>query len=136
MVANSNIFSFDVAEETLRHELWVGTTSGSTSGQFKVNIDKFLTGDIYRDLTVRLTQNITRTEATAGIRETDYRNYPQGSGFESFIDQYKDSKFIETIEEYNPEGIASEESNSIQGTSRSLTKDKKKRMIIFTLMNE
>lgn len=104
------IFSFDLDEETLRHEPWVGSYD-----KIKNNIDCFLNGDIYKN----------PNNNSAYI---NYKNSPLNVGSGGFISwcQSKNAKFIETVAEYKPEGIDEEEGSS------SLTKEKSKRMIIFT----
>lgn len=103
----SEIFSFDLDEETLRHEPWTGSYD-----RIKNNLDCFLNGTIY----------INPNNNTNYI---DYSKSPLQLG--GFIAKYKDAKFLETIEEYKYNSRQEEES-----TTGSLTKEKLKRMIIFT----
>lgn len=103
----SEIFSFDLDEETLRHEPWTGSYD-----RIKNNLDCFLNGTIY----------INPNNNTNYI---DYSKSPLQSG--GFISKYKNAKFLETIEEYKYNSRQEEES-----TTGSLTKEKLKRMIIFT----
>lgn len=104
---NTNIFSFDLDEETLRHEPWTGSYEST-----KNNIDCFLNGGIY----------INQSNNSSYI---DYSKAPLQNG--GFIGKYKNKKFLETISEYSYSGQQSE------GTQNSsLTKEKKKRIITFT----
>ena len=114
LVSNYDIFSFDLDEETLRHEPWTGSYD-----KIKNNLDCFLKGGTY------INPN----------NNTEYINYsamPLGAG--GFIAKYKNSRFIETIEEYNYK--SSQSSDTQDGsTLGSLAKSKNKRMIIFTKIN-
>jgi len=103
---NNKIFSFDLDEETLRHEPWTGNDD-----MIKDNLYHFLNGYKYY-------------HPKNGI---EYINY---SELGAFISQYKDDKFVETIEEYKYKSSQEEDS-----TVSSLTKEKKKRMVIFTLID-
>lgn len=111
---NNKIFSFDLEEETLRHEPW--TRSYDATKSF---IDNFLNGTEYKN----------PNEETQEYKYTSTRG---------FIANYKDKQFVETVAEY---GYASNQSNSMdtndeEGSSiNSLVKEKKKRMIIFTLID-
>lgn len=102
---NVSIFSFDLEEETLRHEPWTGSYA-----ETKKNIDIFLSGGTYVNPT-KNGQNV---------------NYSIG-----FMDKYKNKKFVETIAEYTYNSSQTQEENS---TISSLTKEKTKRIIIFTLI--
>lgn len=101
---SENIFSFDLDEETLRHEPWTGSYDRA-----KNNLDCFLNGETY-------------------INPNNNTNYIK---YSSFISKYNNDKFVETITEYVPQGVADQEINGQKGAS-SLTKEKSKRMIIFT----
>lgn len=108
---NNQIFSFDLDEEILRHEPWTGSND-----RIKNNLDCFLNGQTYKNPN----------------NNSDYINYnksPLMTG--GFIGKYKNAKFIETISEYKYSSSQSIEENS---TMSSLTKEKSKRMIIFTLI--
>lgn len=104
---NSNIFSFDLDEETLRHEPWTGSYESA-----KYNIDCFLNGEIY----------INQSDNSNYI---DYSKSPLQNG--GFIGKYKNKQFLETISEYT---YNSNQSNGTQNSS--LTKEKTKRVITFT----
>lgn len=103
---NTQVCSFDVDEETRRHEPWTGSTQ-----YYKQNLDMFLSGGRFY--------------------------YPNGSGeyyeYESFIDKYSKSKFIESLGEYTYSANNSETNE--EDYNSSLIKSKKKRVIIYTLQN-
>lgn len=106
---DNKIFSFDLDEETLRHEPWTGSYD-----RIKNNLDCFLNGKTY------INPN----------NNTNYLNYskpPLQTG--GFISKYKNAKFVETIVEYKYNSSQKNDS-----TISSLTKEKTKRMIIFTLI--
>lgn len=111
---SDSIFSFDLEEETLRHEPWTGTYAKT-----KENLDCFLNGDIY--------ENPNNNE-----KYIDYTKLPLQTG--GFIGKYKSDKFVETIGEY--EYSSSQASDTEDGSTidNSLIKKKKKRIIIFTLI--
>lgn len=96
------ICSFDVDDEDRRHEPWV-----LNEETYKSNLDAFLSGG--------------RFVFPNGSGDFyDYSTYfPKGS----FIEQYKDTKFIENLGEY----VYNE------ATVGSLIKEKKKRVIIYTV---
>ena len=105
-LGNTEIFSFDLEEETLRHEPWTGSLD-----QAKENLDCFLWGKPYKNLTSNSNIN-----------------------YDSFINRYENTKFVETIGEYTYS--SSQASDTEDGSSiSSLVKAKKKRMIIFTKIN-
>lgn len=104
----TNIFSFDLDEETLRHEPWTGSYE-STKG----NLDCFLKGSAY----LNPSNNNTYI---------DYSKAPLQAG--GFIGKYKNKKFLETISEYSYSGGQTNDSQN----KNSVTKDKNKRIITFT----
>lgn len=106
---DNGIFSFDLDEETLRHEPWTGSYD-----RLKYNLDCFLNGGTYYN-------------PNDNQKYIDYSKSPLLTG--GFIGKYKNDKFVETIAEYN---YSSSQSNEENSTVSSLTKEKKKRMIIFT----
>lgn len=111
---SNEIFSFDLEEETLRHEPWTGSYAKA-----RENLDCFLNGKIY-------------TNPNNGEEYINYK-YSDGNGT-SFIERYKDKKFVETIGEYtynSNQANGTEDGSSIS----SLVKEKKKRVIIFTLID-
>ena len=106
----ASIFSFDLDEETLRYEPWTGSND-----KIKNNLDCFLTGKTY--------YNPNNNEA--------YINYGSAAnlGTNGFIGKYANKKFVETIAEYSYSNTETDISEA------NLTKEKKKRIIIFTLIN-
>lgn len=105
---NKNIFSFDLEEETLRREPWTGSYEKA-----RENIDCFLSGGTYKNPN----------------NNSDYIKY------ESFINKYKNAKFIETLGEYQYSSSQASNSDTEDGsTVSSLVKEKNKRIIIFTLI--
>lgn len=107
---DKNIFSFDLEEETLRHEPWVGKNE-----KINENLKYFLSGGIYKNPN----------------NNKEYINYGDG-----FIKTYNDRKFVETISEYTYS--SSQEQDTQDGSSISnlaKLKKNKKRIIIFTLIN-
>ena len=105
-----NIFSFDLEEETFRHEPWVGTNQ-----EIKNNLDTFLNGGKYKF-----------SDSNGDEQEYDYGN--------GFIKNNIGKQFVETIGEYDYK------SNQINDTEdgssiSSLVKQKKKRIIIYTIQN-
>ena len=108
---SNEIFSFDLEEETLRHEPWTGTYAKA-----RENLDCFLNGTKYNN-------------PNNGDSYIDYK-YSNG---QSFIDKYKNSKFVETIGEYTYNSTQTDSTEDGSSIS-SLVKDKKKRVIIFTLI--
>lgn len=113
-LGNKEIFSFDLEEETLRHEPWTGTYEKAME-----NLNCFLSGDIYKNPNNNM----------------DYIKYSDANqlGYGGFIRKYANSKFVETVGEYI---YSSSQQNSTEDGSSisSLVKDKKKRVIIFTLI--
>lgn len=105
---NNQIFSFDLDEETLRHEPWTGSND-----RIKNNLDCFLSGETYYNPN----------------NNFEYIKYGEVIGLGGFNEKYKNAKFVETIQEYKYSS-----SQTTQSTTGSLTKEKSKRMIIFTLI--
>lgn len=98
---NTKVCSFDVDEETRRHEPWTGNTE-----YYKKNLDAFLSGGKF--------------DFPSGNGEFyDYKTYYGGS---SFIEKYKNAKFLENLGEYTY-------NESTAGTAKKM----KKRVIIYTL---
>ena len=97
------VCSFDVDEETRRHEPWTGNTN-----YYKMNLDMFLSGGTFVS--------------------------PSGNGmdyeYSGFIEEYKDSQFRESLGEY-----VYNEVSATTGTSTSNVKQRKKRVIIYTLVD-
>lgn len=105
---DARIFSFDLDEETLRHEPWTGS-----SDKIKSNLDAFLNGSIYIN----------------PVDNKEYKNYGKDTYvYGGFIKKYKNSKFVETTGEY----VYS--SDADQSDIAGVAKEKKKRVITFTLI--
>lgn len=66
----------------------------------------------------------------------EYKDYQYANG-KSFMEQYKNKQFLETIGEYAYSSTQTNANNDTQDGSSisSLVKQKKKRIIIFTLIN-
>lgn len=111
---DKRIFSFDLDEEILRHEPWTGSTD-----KIKSNLDAFLNGSVY----------------ISPVNNKDYKNYSQDRYLTrgGFIEKYKNRKFIETVGEYTYSSNTNN-SNGKESELGSLTKDKTKRVITFTLI--
>lgn len=106
---SKDIFSFDLDEEISRHEAWTGSVD-----KIKSNLDAFFNGSTY----------------ISPVNNSEYKTYGSDSHLSKagFIGKYKDAKFVESIGKYNYRTSDNESDIS------SLTKDKEKRMIIFTLI--
>lgn len=105
------ICSFDVDEETRRREPWTGNTN-----YYKQNLDMFLSGGTF-------------IAPSGNGMNYDYSNARvNGWGNSSFIDEYKDSQFRESLGEYTYNEVSST-------TSTTNVKEKKKRVIIYTLVD-
>lgn len=111
---NTAIFSFDLEEETLRHEPWTGSYQKAME-----NLNCFLAGDTYKN-----PNNNSDYIAYGGVTQL---------GIGGFNEKYKNAKFVETVGEYTYS--SSQADNTEDGsTVNSLVKQKKKRVIIFTLI--
>lgn len=113
---NTAIFSFDLEEETLRHEPWTGSYEKT-----KENIDSFLYGTLYYNPN----------------NNTEYINYGAANqqGIDGFIGWCRrhNAQFVEAIGEYTYS--SSQNDDTEDGSSiNTLVKDKNKRMIIFTFI--
>lgn len=105
------ICSFDADEETSRHEPWTGSNE-----KMKENLDHFLKGGSY-----------SYSSSWANGGEITY-NY--GSGF---IKKYSNSQFRESLGEYTFNQITEEDEES-QDNRVTNVKGKKKRVIVYTLV--
>ena len=76
---DNQIFSFDLDEETLRHEPWTGSND-----RIKNNLDCFLSGNTYYNPN----------------NNSVYIEYRKVIGLGGFTEKYKNAKFVETIQEY------------------------------------
>lgn len=104
---DTKICSFDVNEETRRHEPWTGNDEEN-----KKMLDTFIKGGkyIYRD--------------SRGEQIID---------FSGGLYQYKNKLFTENLGEYTYNTNGSETSD--ENDNSGLVKNKKKRVIIYTLQN-
>lgn len=98
------VCTFDVDEETIRHEPWTGSLS-----DYKENLDAFLNGGTFY-------------YKSGGIDSEGRRGYT----YSGFIKKYGTSKFKETLGEYKY-NLTEDENNS------ALLKNRKKRVIIYQL---
>lgn len=103
------ICSFDVDEETRRHEPWTGNTD-----YYKQNLDMFLSGGTFY--------------YPNGSGES--YNYSDIIGRGGFIERYKNSQFRESLGEYTFNSV---DTGATTGTTNVEGRDK--RVIIYTLMN-
>lgn len=103
------ICSFDVDEETKRHEPWTGSTI-----DYKENLDCFLKGGIFK--------------YPSGSGEN--YNYSQKWG-KGFAEQFKTAIFRETIGEYQ----ISEKSGLSSELNQGIRKNKNKRVIVYQLLS-
>lgn len=105
------ICSFDVDEETRRREPWTGNTN-----YYKQNLDMFLSGGTFI------------APSGNGMNYNYSSARVNGWGNNSFIDEYKDSQFRESLGEYTYNEVSST-------TSTTNVKEKKKRVIIYSLVD-
>lgn len=114
---SKDIFSFDLDEEILRHEPWTGSVD-----KIKSNLDAFLNGSTFIS---PINKKEYKTYASDYYLKLNLNGFINKAGF---IGKYKDAKFIESIGKYTYR--TSDEESDLS----SLTKDKEKRVIIFTLI--
>lgn len=110
------ICSFDVDEETKRHEPWTGSTI-----DYKENIDCFLKGGIFKYPDGSINSNGS---------EKSY-NYSQKWG-KGFVEKYKNATFRETIGEYS---ISLKDSFGSQ-LNQGIRNNKNKRVIVYQLLTD
>ena len=108
------VCSFDVDEETRRHEPWTGNTN-----YYKQNLDMFLSGGTF-------------VAPSGNGMDYDYssRNI-NGWGNRSFIDEYKDKRFRESLGEYTYNSVNSSDTTS----GLTNVEGQEKRVIIYTLLD-
>ena len=108
------VCSFDVDEETSRREPWTGNMK-----YYKQNLDMFLSGGKF-------------VAPSLNGMDYDYSKINGWNGTKGFIQQYKGDKFRESLGEYTYNKVE----DTDDGTNSGLTnvKEKKKRVIIYTLM--
>ncbi len=105
------VCSFDVDEETRRREPWTGNTN-----YYKQNLDMFLSGGTF-------------VSPSGNGMDYDYSDN-NGWGSRSFIDKFSDSQFRESLGEYTYNDV-----QSTTGTETANVKPKKKRVIVYTLVD-
>ena len=112
------VCSFDVDEETSRHEPWT-----SNANYYKQNLDMFLSGGNF---------------ISPSGNGMDY-NYSDrsvnGWGNSSFIDEFKDKRFIETLGKYTYNEITEDTDEEVTSSGLTNVREEKKRVIIYTLLN-
>ena len=104
------ICSFDVDEETRRHEPWTGNTD-----YYKQNIDMFLSGGVFY-------------YPNGNGQSYDYSRIIGRGGF---LEKYKDEQFRESIGEYIYNEVTADGDQSASGRTEV---QRKKRVIIYTLL--
>lgn len=111
------VCSFDVDEETSRHEPWTGNTK-----YYKQNLDMFLSGKEFKAPSGNGMDYNYSDMNINGWRRTH-----------GFIEEYKDDQFRESLGEYTYNEVKQDYEDD---TTSGLTnlKGKKKRVIIYTLM--
>ncbi len=110
---DKRICSFDVDEETSRHEPWTGNTD-----YYKQNLDMFLSGGTF-------------TSPSGNGMDYNYGSSSiNGWGNRSFIDEYNDKQFLETLGEYTYNDVNSE---GASGTAN--VRERTKRVIVYTLLD-
>lgn len=115
---NKTICSFDMDEEISRNEPWTGSTI-----DYKKNLDAFLKGGTF---------NYPSGALDEDGKPMQY-NYKKYFSKGSFIAQYADKQFIETIGEYS---TSTNDSTSISSLlDQGIRNQKNKRVIIYQLIN-
>ena len=106
---DTQICSFDLDEETNRHEPWTGNANTDS----KKNLDAFLNGGEFT------------------FPSNDGRVYK----YDGFMKKHSGDKFIELMGEYNYSAIsgADEDETETYGAYDETTKNKKKRVIVYQL---
>ena len=107
---DTKVCSFDVDEETSRHEPWTGNNNF-----YKQNLDMFLSGGTF----IAPSGN----QMNYNYSDMNVNGWNRNHGF---IEEYKDDKFRESLGEYTYD------SGTITGITNQ--KAKKKRVIIYTLL--
>lgn len=109
---NKTICSFDVDEETRRHEPWTGSTE-----DYKENLDAFIEGKVFK------------------YPSRDETAYDYGIGFINRVG--KDTKFIETIGEYRSDGADRDSIGETRWDLDEGVRNKKlKRVIVYQLQGK
>ena len=107
------VCSFDVDEETRRHEPWTGNTN-----YYKQNLDMFLSGGTF----------VSPSGNGMNYDYSDLKTNGWGGG--SFIDEFKDDQFRESLGEYEYNEV-----NSSMGEGLTNVQSKTKRVIVYTLID-
>lgn len=108
---DTRVCSFDVDEETNRHEPWTGNNNF-----YKQNLDMLLSGGTF----IAPSGN----QMNYNYSDMNVNGWKRAHGF---IEEYKDDKFRESLGEYTYDS-----GTTISGLTS--TKTKKKRVIIYTLL--
>lgn len=116
------VCSFDVDEETSRHEPWTGGTD-----YYKQNLDMFLSGGTFYAPS-------NNHDYDYNYSDNDVNGWNRNHGF---IEEYKNKQFRESIGQYTYSDIASEAEDDPTYDSSGLTNTapKTKRVIVYTLLN-
>ena len=113
------VCSFDVDEETRRHEPWTGNTK-----YYKQNIDMFLSGKTF--------YSPSGNGMDYDYSSTSIHGWNGSSGF---IETYKNKQFRESLGEYTYSTDTTSQVTSRPESGLTYIKPKKKRVIVYTLMN-
>lgn len=112
------VCAFDVDDETRRHEPWTGNTN-----YYKQNLDMFLSGGTF----------VAPSGNGMNYNYSDSRI--NGWGNRSFIDQYKDSRFRESLGEYTYNDVTAGTDTDDSTSGLTDVKGRTKRVIIYTLID-
>ena len=109
------ICSFDLDEETNRHEPWTGNANTDS----KINLDAFINGGTFP------------FPSNSGEVYKEYE-------YKGFINEHGDKKFRELMGEYNYDLNAGsgEQDTNTHGAYDDTIKNKKKRVIVYQVINE
>lgn len=112
------VCSFDVDEETRRHEPWTGNMN-----YYKQNLDMFLSGGTF-------------FAPSGNGMNYDYSDrHFNGWGDRSFIEQFKNSRFRESLGEYTYNAVDTETNTDTTTSGLTNVEGRKKRVIIYTLIS-
>lgn len=122
---SKEVCSFDVDEETRRHEPWTGGTD-----YYKKNLDMFLSGG-----TFYAPSNNSLFNYNYGRKSGSSEDAVNGWGSGSFVEQYKDWQFRESIGQYEYSNITEDAAQdpNLGGSGITNTAPKIKRVIVYTL---
>ena len=121
------VCSFDISEETSRHEPWTGKPEDQ-----KKNLDMFLSGG-----TFYAPSNNHNYDYDYGKKNGSGTNGVNGWGNRSFIEEYQDKQFRESIGQYTYSNITEDAADDPTYDSSGITNTapKTKRVIVYTLLN-